>query len=112
MKSEHSMHGDSDSISRPLHRRGLYDDPRLEDKFRRRVEMFADRPPSKFSRKLQAANYTMMFGVGIYMLLYLDYGPRRNCFTSLREWYFGKVDRLWTLSKDEEKDLREQGRIK
>ncbi|KAJ1719519.1 hypothetical protein LPJ53_005734 [Coemansia erecta] len=98
--------------SRPLHRRGLYDDARLEEIFRRRVERLVQRPPSKMSRRLQAINYALMFGVGSYMVLYQDYGDRPHCFTGLRKWYFGKVDTLWTLSSEEEKELRERGQLR
>ncbi|KAJ2377873.1 hypothetical protein IW150_001138 [Coemansia sp. RSA 2607] len=98
--------------SRPLHRRGLYDDARLEEIFRRRVERLAQRPPSKMSRTLQVVNYALMFGVGSYMVLYQDYGDRPHCFTGLRKWYFGKVDKMWTLSSEEEKELRERGQLR
>ncbi|KAJ2780238.1 hypothetical protein GGI15_003613 [Coemansia interrupta] len=98
--------------SRPLHRRGLYDDARLEEIFRRRVERLVQRPPSKMSRRLQVINYALMFGVGSYMVLYQDYGDRPHCFTGLRKWYFGKVDKMWTLSSEEEKELRERGQLK
>ncbi|KAJ2357617.1 hypothetical protein IWW50_006244 [Coemansia erecta] len=99
-------------ISRPMHRHGLYNDPRLEEKYRRRLDRLELRPPSKFSRRLQALNYAMMFGVGTYMVLFMDYGPRKHCFTELRGWFFRKIDGLWTLSKEEEKELRERGRIR
>ncbi|KAJ2493017.1 hypothetical protein IWW37_001021 [Coemansia sp. RSA 2050] len=99
-------------VSRPLHRRGLFDDARLEAVFRRRVERLAQGPPSKFSRQLQALNYSLMFVVGTYMVLYQDYGERRHCFTGLRKWYFSKVDSIWTLSSEEEQDLRERGRLR
>ncbi|KAJ2719694.1 hypothetical protein GGI07_005050 [Coemansia sp. Benny D115] len=98
--------------SRPLHRNGFYDDARLEEIYRRRVDRLALRPPSKMSRRLQALNYALMFGVGTYMVLYQDYGSRPHCFTGLRRWYFGKVNRFWALSSEEEKELRERGQIK
>ncbi|KAJ1798509.1 hypothetical protein LPJ56_006780 [Coemansia sp. RSA 2599] len=98
--------------SRPLHRNGLFDDARLEETFRRRVERLVQRPPSKMSRRLQAINYALMFGVGTYMVLYQDYGDRPHCFTGLRRWYFGKVNSLWTLSSEEEKELRERGQLR
>ncbi|KAJ2076609.1 hypothetical protein H4R24_005604 [Coemansia sp. RSA 988] len=109
----HSEQAATDGLrSRPLHRQGLYDDPKLEEVYRRRVDRLGMRPPSKFSRRLQVINYALMFGVGSYMVLYQDYGERRHCFTGLRKWYFGKVDRLWSLSTEEEKELRERGQIK
>ncbi|KAJ2701116.1 hypothetical protein FB645_004778 [Coemansia sp. IMI 203386] len=98
--------------SRPLHRNGLFDDARLEETFRRRVERLVQRPPSKMSRRLQAINYALMFGVGTYMVLYQDYGDRPHCFTGLRRWYFGKVNSLWALSSEEEKELRERGQLR
>ncbi|KAJ1731028.1 hypothetical protein LPJ61_002730 [Coemansia biformis] len=98
--------------SRPLHRQGLFDDARLEEIYRRRVERLAQGPPSRISRGIQALTYALMFGVGTYMVLYQDYGKRQHCFTGLRKWYFGKVNRLWTLSGEEEKELRERGQIR
>ncbi|KAI8325593.1 hypothetical protein GQ54DRAFT_243860, partial [Martensiomyces pterosporus] len=98
--------------SRPLHRKGLYDDARLEEVFRRRVDRLAQGPPSKLSRRLQAVNYALMFSVGTYMVLYQDYGDAPHCFTGLRKWYFGKIDKFWSLSSEEEKELRERGQLK
>ncbi|KAJ1932860.1 hypothetical protein GGF37_006917, partial [Kickxella alabastrina] len=103
-----SAEGPGSISSRPLHRKGLFDDARLESIFRRRVERLVQRPPSKFSRRLQALNYTLMFGVGSYMVLYQDYGDRPHCFTGLRRWYFGKINSMWMLSSEEEKELRER----
>ncbi|KAJ2252219.1 hypothetical protein GGI13_003413 [Coemansia sp. RSA 455] len=102
----------STTASKPLHRKGLFDDARLEAVFRRRVDRLVQRPPSRLSRQLQALNYTLMFGVGSYMVLYQDYGDRPHCFTGLRKWYFSKVDSIWTLSSEEEQELRERGRLR
>ncbi|KAI9474412.1 hypothetical protein LPJ78_004802 [Coemansia sp. RSA 989] len=103
---------EAEMISRPLHRQGLFDDARLEEKYRRRLDRLAYRPPSKFSRRLQAINYMTMLAAGTYMVLYLDFGEREHCFSGLRRWYFGKVNQLWTLSSEEERELRERGQIK
>ncbi|KAI9502212.1 hypothetical protein GGI25_005989 [Coemansia spiralis] len=104
--AEESMH------SKPLHRRGMYDERRLEDIYRRRVDRLAEGPPNKFSRRVQVLTYSLMFGVGAYMVLYQDYGDRKHCFSGLRRWYFSKVNSWWTLSSEEEKELRERGQIK
>ncbi|KAJ2157029.1 hypothetical protein GGF46_004791 [Coemansia sp. RSA 552] len=101
-----------DWSSRPLHRYGLYDNPKLEERYRRRVDRLALRPPSRTSRGLQVANYALMFGVGTYMVLYQDYGDRPHCFRGLRQWYFGKIDRMWALSAEEEQELRERGQLR
>ncbi|KAJ2762083.1 hypothetical protein IWQ56_005120 [Coemansia nantahalensis] len=103
---------EKDSVSRPLRRQGLFDDARLEAVYRRRVDRLAHAPPSRLSRGIQVLTYALMFGVGTYMVLYQDYGHRRHCFTGLRQWYFGKISGFWTLSGEEEKELRERGRIK
>ncbi|KAJ1951336.1 hypothetical protein FBU59_000218 [Linderina macrospora] len=98
--------------SQPLRRKGFYDDARLEEVYRRRIERLSHGPPSKLSRRLQVINYALMFGVGSYMVLYQDFGDKPHCFTGLRRWYFSKVDSFWSLSKEEESELRERGQLK
>ncbi|KAJ1667479.1 hypothetical protein IW140_004897 [Coemansia sp. RSA 1813] len=99
-------------ISHPLNRNGMYTNARLEDKYRRRVDRLAEGPPNMFSRRLHALTYVLMFGVGVYTVLYKDYGQREHCFSGLRRWYFKKVNSWWTLSSEEEKELRERGQLK
>ncbi|KAJ2860434.1 hypothetical protein GGI22_002717 [Coemansia erecta] len=99
-------------ISYPLNRSGMYTSARLEDKYRRRVDRLAQGPPNKFSRRVQALTYVLMFGVGAYTVLYKDFGQREHCFSGLRRWYFKKVNSWWSLSSEEEKELRERGQLK
>ncbi|KAF9193835.1 hypothetical protein BGZ51_002158 [Haplosporangium sp. Z 767] len=83
----------------------------LEEKYRRRnlaPESLIIRPGL---RKLHIATIILAAGIGGYFALYADFGDKENCFTPLRKYYHRKVDNFWSLSEEEKKQLKEQGRL-
>ncbi|KAJ2607397.1 hypothetical protein GGH99_003335 [Coemansia sp. RSA 1285] len=111
-QSKPLLDADGMVISKPLHRFGMYNDSRLENTFRRRVDRLVDAPPNMFSRRVHVFTYAIMFVAGTYVAMYQDFGDREHCFSSLRRWYFRKLNSWWSLSTEEEKELRERGRLK
>ncbi|KAG0266872.1 hypothetical protein BG011_000487 [Mortierella polycephala] len=83
----------------------------LEEKYRRRnlaPESLIIRPGL---RKLHIATVVLVLGIGGYFTLFADFGEKETCFTPLRKYYRRKVDNFWSLSEEEKKQLKEQGRL-
>ncbi|GJJ70921.1 hypothetical protein EMPS_03271 [Entomortierella parvispora] len=83
----------------------------LEEKYRRRnlaPESLVIKP--RF-RQLHVATIVLAVGLGGYFALYADFGEKETCFSPFRRFYKRKVDEFWSLSEEEKKQLKEQGRL-
>ncbi|KAG0348458.1 hypothetical protein BG004_005187 [Podila humilis] len=83
----------------------------LEEKYKRRnlaPESLIIRPGL---RTLHLATIVLAVGLGGYFALYADFGQKENCFTPIRKYYHRKLDDFWSLSDEEKKQMREQGRL-
>ncbi|KAF9141916.1 hypothetical protein BGZ88_009725 [Linnemannia elongata] len=83
----------------------------LEEKYKRRnlaPEALIIRPGL---RKLHLATVVLAIGTAGYFTLYADFGDKETCFSPLRRFYRRKVNDFWSLSEEEKKQLKEQGRL-
>ncbi|KAF9128063.1 hypothetical protein BGW39_005372 [Mortierella sp. 14UC] len=83
----------------------------LEEKYKRRnlaPEALIIRPGL---RKLHLATVVLAIGTAGYFTLFADFGDKETCFSPLRRLYRRKVDDFWSLSEEEKKQLKEQGRL-
>ncbi|KAG0036075.1 hypothetical protein BGZ82_004737 [Podila clonocystis] len=83
----------------------------LEEKYKRRnlaPESLIIRPGF---RKLHLATIVIAVGMGGYFTLFADFGEKETCFTPLRKFYRRKVNDFWSLSDEEKKQMKEQGRL-
>ncbi|KAL7750389.1 hypothetical protein RI367_004162 [Sorochytrium milnesiophthora] len=100
-------------------------------KFRRRVlNAPVTARESRFSRRLDLLNLVLSFAGGAYVMLYADFGEREHLFTpvqtpsfaglfcdglhvqqQLRQWYFGKVNKLTELDTADVEELKRQGKL-
>ncbi|KAG0357547.1 hypothetical protein BGZ54_000287 [Gamsiella multidivaricata] len=83
----------------------------LEEKYKRRnlaPESLAIRPEL---RKLHIATIIFAFGLGGYFALYADFGEKETVFSPIRRYYRRKANEFWSLSEEEKKQLKEQGRL-
>ncbi|KAI8381484.1 uncharacterized protein BYT42DRAFT_566695 [Radiomyces spectabilis] len=81
----------------------------LEEKYKRRV--VAATQPKLRSRQLQLASWAISLSITGYVVLFADFGPQEHCFSSLRRWFDGKRRQFWSLSAQEQQDLKDQGRL-
>ncbi|KAF9107983.1 hypothetical protein BGX29_003836 [Mortierella sp. GBA35] len=83
----------------------------LEEKYKRRnlaPESLIIRPGL---RKLHLATIVLAIGTAGYFTLFADFGDKETCFSPFRRYYRRKVDEFWSLSEEEKKQLKEQGRL-
>ncbi|KAF9929357.1 hypothetical protein FBU30_001623 [Linnemannia zychae] len=83
----------------------------LAEKFRRRnlaPESLIIRPGL---RRLHVATILLTIGTAGYFALYGDFGDKETCFSPLRRLYHRKISDFWSLSDEEKKQLKEQGRL-
>ncbi|KAJ3351007.1 hypothetical protein GGF32_004494 [Allomyces javanicus] len=81
-------------------------------KFMRRVlNAKALHEPPAWSRRFHAASIVISLGAGLYTALYYDNGSENHVLSSFREWFFGKVSRLTSLSDQDLAELKARDKI-
>ncbi|KAI9596850.1 hypothetical protein BDF19DRAFT_421354 [Syncephalis fuscata] len=68
--------------------------------------------PPLWSRAVHMASLAMCAGYGVYALFYQDFGTEEHCFSALRRWADEKRIAFWSLSEEEEKQLRSRGLLR
>ncbi|KAK9765920.1 hypothetical protein K7432_005359 [Basidiobolus ranarum] len=86
-------------------------DPRLIGKYRRRILSAESLKPTLASKAIGFFATTFSVGIFGYFVFYHDFGMDYHCFTPIRGWAHRKRLEFWTLSSEEEQELREQGKI-
>ncbi|KAM0754095.1 hypothetical protein T439DRAFT_378183 [Meredithblackwellia eburnea MCA 4105] len=61
--------------------------------------------PSRASRALQLASFTLATGVAFYSVLLYDFGPQEHCFMPIRRWFDSNTAGLFTLSENDRRTL-------
>ncbi|KAG9301878.1 hypothetical protein G9A89_004557 [Geosiphon pyriformis] len=83
------------------------------EKYRRRVENIeSKRVQSPFIKRYNAGVYALSFAIAVYSILYIDFGPEEHCFSGIRRWVDQKKREFWTLSDEEKKELKQQGKLR
>ncbi|ORX59015.1 hypothetical protein DM01DRAFT_1333605 [Hesseltinella vesiculosa] len=86
--------------------------PDINEKVKRRLEMPQQMAPKLRARQIQVASWILSAGLSGYVVLFADFGPREHCFSPIRRWFQEKRRTFWTLSSEEQQDLKDQGRWK
>ncbi|OBZ83808.1 hypothetical protein A0J61_08145 [Choanephora cucurbitarum] len=85
--------------------------PEVQDRFKRRLQTPGQLAPTPRARKIQILSWALSIGLSGYIVLFADFGSERNCYTPIREWFKQKKNSFWSLSEQEKKDLKEQGKL-
>ncbi|CAO3661749.1 unnamed protein product [Umbelopsis ramanniana] len=86
-------------------------DPRLEDRYRRRLHSPQSLAPNMRSRRIQIGAIGISAVLTTYIVLFADFGTEKHCFSPIRQWFNVKKHSFWSLSDREKTDLKEQGRL-
>ncbi|KAI8969077.1 hypothetical protein BDF20DRAFT_839037 [Mycotypha africana] len=92
-----------------------------DEKMKRRLQAM---PPTMRARQLNVLHFQeftndyrtkqsqfLSAGISGYIVLFADFGPEKNCYTPIREWFQNKKKRFWSLSEEEKNELKEQGKL-
>ncbi|CEG71450.1 hypothetical protein RMATCC62417_07180 [Rhizopus microsporus] len=93
----------------------LYNQPvsteQLQDRVKRRLEMPNAMAPTPRARQIQVLSWVLSVSLTGYIVLFADFGPEKHCFTPVRNWFKEKKRNFWSLSEEEKRELREQGKL-
>ncbi|KAI8148943.1 hypothetical protein BJV82DRAFT_663291 [Fennellomyces sp. T-0311] len=87
-------------------------DEHLQEKYKRRLHSPASLAPKLRQRQIHLLTWAISIPLCGYVVLFADFGPEEHCFSPLRRWFNAKRSQFWTLTPQEEQDLRSQGRMK
>ncbi|CAO3585241.1 unnamed protein product [Absidia cylindrospora] len=85
--------------------------PALDEKARRRLQMPQQMAPRLRARQIQVASWALSLTLSGYVVLFADFGTQEHCFSPIRRWFYGKRKQFWSLSPQEEEDMKDQGRL-
>ncbi|KAI9312199.1 hypothetical protein BX666DRAFT_2031368 [Dichotomocladium elegans] len=92
--------------------KGAIVDLRLREKFKRRIQSPESLAPTMKARRIHLLTWAISIPLAGYVALFADFGPQDHCFSPLRRWFDAKRKAFWTLTPEEQEDLRDQGRLK
>ncbi|KAI9275584.1 hypothetical protein BDA99DRAFT_495893 [Phascolomyces articulosus] len=87
-------------------------DKRLQEKFKRRLNTPGSLAPNLRSRQIHLLTWAIAIPLSGYVVLFADFGPEEHCFSPLRRWFNARKSKFWTLTPQEQQDLKDQGRLK
>ncbi|GAA5795619.1 hypothetical protein EDC94DRAFT_257481 [Helicostylum pulchrum] len=85
--------------------------PQTQERLKRRLQMPNAMAPVPKARKIQVLSWAISLSLSAYVVLFADFGTEDNCYTPIRQWFQKKKQGFWTLSEQEKKDLKEQGKL-
>ncbi|KAI9300287.1 hypothetical protein BJ944DRAFT_244339 [Cunninghamella echinulata] len=68
--------------------------------------------PQLRARQIQVASWVISIGLSGYIVLFADFGSQEHCFSPIRRWFYKKRKEFWSLSPEEQQDMKDQGRLK
>ncbi|KND02668.1 uncharacterized protein SPPG_01753 [Spizellomyces punctatus DAOM BR117] len=80
-------------------------------KYRRRILNPRRLEPTQGVRTIKVAGKLGMVGAVFYMVLMADWGEGEHCFSGVRRFYDEKKREFFTLSEEDERELRSKGKI-
>ncbi|KAL1935701.1 hypothetical protein VTP01DRAFT_4841 [Rhizomucor pusillus] len=86
-------------------------DPAVAERYKRRLESPQSLMPNVKSRRIHLLTWAVSIPLTAYVVFFADFGPQEHCFSPLRRWFEAKRQQFWTLSPQEQQDLKEQGRL-
>ncbi|KAG0750621.1 hypothetical protein G6F57_000103 [Rhizopus arrhizus] len=83
----------------------------VQERFKRRLQLPKAMAPRPRARQIQVLTWVLSVSLTSYVVLFADFGQEKHCFTPIRNWFQEKKNKFWTLSEEEKRDLREQGKL-
>ncbi|ORY96735.1 hypothetical protein BCR43DRAFT_563974 [Syncephalastrum racemosum] len=85
-------------------------DPKLAERYKRRLHTPGSLAPRLRARQIHILSWACSIPLAGYVVLFADFGQEEHCFSPLRRWFESKRQQFWTLTPQEQAELKEQGR--
>ncbi|CAO3695865.1 unnamed protein product [Rhizopus stolonifer] len=83
----------------------------VQERFKRRLQMPEAMAPRPRARQIQVFSWALSLSLTGYIVLFADFGKEKHCFSPIRNWFQEKKSHFWSLSEQEKRDLKEQGKL-